>query len=90
MFPVTVEEKCKVFIHVRLNIRTSLELNEITDVTILLLRLTHQFLAASKERLLFACSFSICQMETSVCTDMHVRACEYICACLFPGLLMKC
>lgn len=89
---MTVEEKCEVFmnIHVRLDIRMSLELNEITDVTILLLIHTHQFLAASKERLLFACSCSICQMETSVCTDMHVRACEYICACLFPGLLMKC
>lgn len=67
-------------IHFWFDIRTLLELNEITDVpTLLLLIHTHRFLAASKEHLVFACSCSLCQMETFVCTDMHVRAFVRVC-----------
>lgn len=74
--------KCEVFmsIHVRFDIKTLLELNEITDVpTLLLLIHTHWFLAASKKCLLYDCSCSLCQMETFVCTDMHVRAFVRVC-----------
>lgn len=67
-------------IRVWFDIRMLLELNKITDVPILLLLIhTHRFLAASKERLLFACSCSLCQMETFVCIDMHVRAFVRVC-----------
>lgn len=67
-------------IHVRFDIKTLLELSEITDVpTLLLLIHTHWFLAASKKCLLYDCSCSLCQMETFVCTDMHVRAFVRVC-----------
>lgn len=67
-------------IHVWFDIRMLLKLNEKTDVPILpLLIHTHRILAASKERLLFACSCSLCQMETFVCADMHVRAFVRVC-----------
>lgn len=74
--------KCEVFmsIHVQFDIRMLLELNKITDVSILLLLIhTHQFSAASKERLLFACIGLSVKWKTFVCTDMHARAFVRVC-----------
>lgn len=73
--------KCEVFmsIYVQFDIRMLLELNKITDVSILLLLIhTHQFLAASKERLFACIGLSVKWKLLCAQTCMRVHLCVFV------------